>query len=336
LKDWYFYRKINPMKNVWKYLMILITMNVNAQNLVPNPSFEVMDYCPTTLTQIDAATGWISVNALGTPDYYNACSPTIGIAPPATYFAYQAPLTGNAFAGFSTIYYTGGNDPRENIGCALNQMLQQGIRYYVSFYVARGYAIPQHYTLATNKIGALFSTLAYSSTNPAPENNYAHVFTDSIIVDTLNWVQVKGSFLADSAYQYINIGNFFDNAHTDTLNFGDQLAKGSYYLIDNVCVSEDSNLCYYPISISENEFDNAYSIYPNPVSSILTININQDNAWQFNNLNLFDCFGRKLQTFFLSRIDVLKINVSSLVHGFYFLEFSGDRYTYRKKIFISH
>lgn len=288
----------------------------NAQNLVPNPSFEDTAYCPSTLTQIDAALGWSSVSAIGTPDYYNPCASDSGLTPPATYFNYQNPLTGDAYVGIVTIYFPITNpDPREYIAAQLNSSLQPGTKYFVSFYVSRGYAIAQHYVLATNKFGALFSTVAYSVTNPAPENNFAHVYSDSIIVDTLNWVQVKGSFVADSAYQYVNIGNFFDNAHTDTLNFGDTLAHSSYYLIENVCVSTDSLICYSTVGVNEIKNESEVSLFPNPFTDKLNITAKRNELLE---VSLYDVTSRKI--FNQSFTNSTTINTAQLAKGIYLYE----------------
>jgi len=96
---------------------------------------------------------------------------------------------------------------------------------------------------ATNKTGVLFSTVPYSYSNPPPRNNFAHIYTDSIITDTAGWTTISGTFVADSAYEYIIIGNFFDNSHTDTLLFDSLTFCVPYYYIDDVCVAIDSNNC---------------------------------------------------------------------------------------------
>ena len=71
--------------------------------------------------------------------------------------------------------------------------------------------------MASNKLGAKFSTVSYSYSNPIQINNFAHVYSDSVIKDTTSWTLIKGEFTADSAYQYISIGNFFDDINTDTI-----------------------------------------------------------------------------------------------------------------------
>lgn len=47
----------------------------SAQNLVPNPSFEEYDTCPTNQQQIQHAIGWSAYRAM--INYYNACASPI-------------------------------------------------------------------------------------------------------------------------------------------------------------------------------------------------------------------------------------------------------------------
>lgn len=104
---------------------------------------------------------------------------------------------------------------------------------------------------ASNKIGVLFTNDEYESlSNPAPlPANFAHFYSNTIITDTLDWTIISGSFIADSAYKYIMIGNFFDNNQTAYLTVLDSLlGECSYYFIDDVCVSTDSLTCSQTLS----------------------------------------------------------------------------------------
>lgn len=315
-------------------LLAVVGSSVFGQmNLVPNPSFEDTVYCPSTLNQMNAASGWSSGNSIGTPDYYNTCSSTPGIAPPNTLISYQYPLTGNGCAGIVALeYMLAFPDYREFISAHLLSPLQIGTKYIVSFYVNRGYGVTQHYTLANNKLGALFSTVAYSPSNPAPENNFAHVYTDNIVTDTLNWFEVRGSFIADSAYQFINIGNFFDNIHTDTLNFGDSLATQGYYFVDDVSVFIDSTA-----SINGAVQNNTFTVFPNPASDILNIEIVQSREKVYTELIITDILGAKVFEKDIKGIfSKLLLNVSSLTNGIYFIKLLGVRESLNKKILINH
>jgi Secretion system C-terminal sorting domain len=124
---------------------------------------------------------------------------------------------------------------------------------------------------ATNNIGIRFSTVPFSQANPDTVNNLPPIFASSIITDSINWVNVSGSFVADSAYTHICIGNYFSDTLTSIINMGSPTTVYAYYLIDDVCVSPDPVFCPVEItSISETR-DHKLSIFPNPANKSITI-----------------------------------------------------------------
>ena len=176
-------------------------------NLVPNPSFEIYSSCPTQPGEIQKAIGWDSY--ANTPDYFNLCS-SFGYSIPSNFFGYQSPASGNAYAGFLN-YMSNAYAPgyREYIGAILSSTLIINTKYYVSFKVSLSInsLIPSNGS--SDKMGAMFSTIPYNTNNPTPITNNPLIYYNSIITDSLNWTRVLGTFISDSAYQYIIIGNFF-------------------------------------------------------------------------------------------------------------------------------
>lgn len=145
------------------------------------------------------------------------------------------PFNRGGYCGFYT-YSAADTLMREFIGAELVSPLDSGQKYYISFKVSQAELV----NCSSNKIGVLFTT---SITNPFPvHKNFAHFYTDSIITDTSSWSLLSGSFLADSSYRYIIIGNFFNNTSTDTIMHG-SFGCGPYYYIDDICVSIDSLTC---------------------------------------------------------------------------------------------
>jgi len=206
-----------------------------AQNLVPNPSFEDYTSCPNGSGQVNKATGWDSYNS--SPEYFHYCSTVVSV-PDNWGFGYQCSATGNAHCGFIA-YNPWSPNNRELIGRQLSNALIPGEIYYVNMKVSLG----EWSNCATNKLGILFSTIPYDGPSSPPINNSSHIYASAIITDTINWLTITGSFIADSAYEYIIIGNFFDDANTDTsINDNSNLCK-SYYFVDDVCVSMDSLTC---------------------------------------------------------------------------------------------
>ena len=304
-------------------------------NLVPNPSFETFTNCPTTLSMIGNATGWSSYR--GSPDYYNACntsSNSLGV--PNNLAGYQNAQDGEAFAGL--VAYSTGGLAREYMGAQLVQTLSIGQTYFVSFYVslAEYNSLTSQY-LPCNKIGTRFSTVPfqgsdfpYPGPNASPINNFAHVITNTIISDTLNWTKIQGSFVADSAYKYIAIGNFFDDANTDTIYRPNGIR--SYFFIDNICVSTSSTSCLPPITqLNETELNNEVNIFPNPVNSLLHLELKTDvptTIFIYNSLNEL-VYEEKFSTNTLC-------NVSAFKEGVYYVKVVNNNYTLIKRVIINH
>lgn len=234
----------------------------SAQNLVPNWSFEDTVSCPSGIGGITNSLGWNSFR--NTPDYLNSCN-SGQVNVPSNLFGFQLARTGNAYGGIYT-YGGGGIDYREYIGIELTQSLIIGGKYFISFYASRGInnQINVRSGVATNKIGAMLSTVSFSSVSPLSIKNFAQIYTDSIIMDTASWTNVSGSFIADSAYNFICVGNFFNDSLTAF--YFDSNSVNAYYYIDDVSISLDSISSVFDI-------DNivGINVYPNPTIDVVNI-----------------------------------------------------------------
>jgi hypothetical protein len=131
----------------------------------------------------------------------------------------------------------------------------------------------------------------------------------------MNWTTIKGSFIADSNYKYIVLGNFFDDAHTDTIYT--PIGQLTYFFIDDVCVSTDSaytyNYTYVGIeNIAENK---SVTCFPNPFHGNLNF---QTPSNEQTELYLYDMLSRLIlhQTF----ISSMTINAEKLAEGIYIYE----------------
>lgn len=252
-----------PLKRLFFSFLIICTVAVKAQNLVPNPSFEDTTACPIAPDNISDATDWFS--SRNSPDYFNSCvSYYMGV--PINFAGHQSAYDGNAYAGLAT-YSVNFPMVREFIGVQLTQSLVIGTKYFVSAFISR--ADTADSDCATNNFGFKFSSIKYDALafNPAPINNYAHINSNTIITDKNNWQQVTGSFIADSAYQYLMMGNFYDDINTDTT----QCADIGYYYVDMICLSSDSLLCNTSVGLNENKMTTEFFVYPNPSVSIVNI-----------------------------------------------------------------
>jgi hypothetical protein len=297
---------------------LLLSFESRAQNLVPNPSFELIDSCPpypNSLGYQDGAApiGWWRWS--NTPDYFNGCATdTIGDVP-GNIFGYQPAYDGQAYSGM-TFYHDTPDSFREMIGAQLTTPLVPGTTYYASMYVSSGYGGYYDYFVFSNKMGMLFTQQPYVGgwMNPSyPLRNYSQIWQPTVVPDTAGWTLVSGSFVADSAYQYLVIGNHFDNTLTDTSWAGSATSFSAYYYVDFVCVSTSPTGCFEDTGFGE-EAAMGFSIWPNPVVSSFVINGLGNKS---HRALILDPMGRLVMSFDCSAGS--EYDVRSLANGSYAL-----------------
>ncbi|MCW5900593.1 MAG: T9SS type A sorting domain-containing protein [Flavobacteriales bacterium] len=198
------------------------------------------------------------------------------------FVTYQEPFEGASCAGMITYLQSGSIEGREWIMVPLLEPLVVGQTYYGSFRANAAFGgNAQHPTiwLANDKVGMRFTTTAMPPWNvgdpyPVPPN-HAHIMHPQILSDTVGWTLVSGSFVADSAYQYVMIGQFFSNALTDTLQFSPEgipwyWLPRAYTLVDAVCVSPSPEGCDLGQSVGE-VLPTGPVLFPNPAHDQLVV-----------------------------------------------------------------
>lgn len=307
------------MKTRISLLLVIGTQLIIGQNLVVNPSFENYNSCPSMMSdsgndQLTKATGWSCY--FESADYFNTCATNGQVKIPSNQMGFQQAHSGNAYAG--CVSYSKQGFYREILGQQLISPLVIGQKYHVSFYVNMGGK--WFYTMGINKMGVRFTTSAYNYTlNPISISNFAHVKTMAIQKDTSNWKLISGSFIADSSYKYIALGNFFDDANTDTSSVGVnapeyKAIEQAYYYVDDICVSLDSGYCSKWTSI-DNYSISPYmkvKIYPNPSSSTTILEFDNDEN-EVLTLTIFNSLGQVIQNIEAIKSD--KVEVENLPQG---------------------
>ena len=300
---------------------ILIKSILFAQNIVLNPSFEDTLSCPNALNgypfygvdQVSKSKYWNS--ARNNPEYFN-CNLNYGYNS-----ATQPASDGTARIGLSPYVHNGVN-AREYLIGQLSQPLTIGQEYYVSMKVKPS----TKQCVAINNMGLLFTNLNYNSNTPRYNyQNFAHINHTTIISDTANWTKVEGFFIADSAYNYILIGNFYDDANTDTLipwnlctNSNNSFA---YYFIDEICVTTDSSTCHIITELNElKSVKNSIILYPNPLDNFLYFK-NEDNIGL--KIDLFDYTGKLVYSDFSFR-NIYSIDLQNYSKGVYFIRLTNE------------
>ncbi len=303
-------------------------LRCEAQNLVPNPSFELKDTCPYTIgfQEGDRPLYWFPWDQ--SPEYFNACVPGTGVdslvGVPLNGFGYQHAMEGDAYIGMYAYGHIGGGiDYREYAGCELLEPLEVGQSYDLSFLTSLAIGAANYWpmTWACNNMGMLFSMEMTPwdgwSGISVPTRNYAHLHSTAVITDTANWILVQGSFVADSAYRFLAIGNFFSNALTDTLHIVPGGSLGAYYYVDGVCVRKSGQPCEFTSGIHEQEA--AVSLlWPNPASDQVQVRAGTGTSWQ-----VFDATGRLLADG-ESTAELLLLPVGQWAPGEYVLRLQGE------------
>lgn len=300
-----------------------------GQNLVPNGGFEEGVNCPTFIGNLDEeCDSWYASISLGnglspTPDWFHSCSEFDVLSPPNTAFGFQEAYEGDGYGGFIA-YKIEENMPgyREHIGVGLLEPLITGQTYNCGFWMARFYSGSTGF--AVDNIGFKFTTYPAFTSNNLAVNNTALFSIDTVFADTASWHRVQVEFLADSAYGYLHIGNFFDDNNTTILQEG-EFSNLSYYIVDNVEVTSTLNM-------TSDKSGGELVLYPNPVTSVLTVDLNHINASPNISFSIADITGAKV---FSNQVktnsSLMHISVEHLNSGVYFIFLQTDKYKYYDK-----
>jgi len=250
-----------------------------AQNLVPNYSFEDTIQCPFLPGQVSFASPWYDPTGASS-DYYNACNQNdLGV--PDNIEGKQIARTGSAYTGLLT--YSQGADFREYIQAKLISKLLTNKKYCMEFYVS----LADTQTVAANNIGMYFSDTAISGP-PIPVLNVIPQISNDIILNPLTdktgWTKVSGNFIANGTENYITIGNFLNDANTDTVFVGGGCCDASYYYIDDVsvqccdCDTSQPNSITVPNVFTPND-DGINDVFKITTKNITTLNCKIYNRW---------------------------------------------------------
>ncbi|MEO8088559.1 MAG: T9SS type A sorting domain-containing protein, partial [Bacteroidota bacterium] len=219
----------------------------------------------------------------------------------------QMPRTGNIFVG-QFLYTIPGFNQREYIQTQLTAPMTPGNIYYAEYYVS----FADYHELYTDRLGAYFSDSPVNLPNDGPMLFNPQVMASGFISDSSGWVKISGSFMATAAYNYITIGNFYDDANTSTqVNPGGHSGPGcygAYYFVDDVSVQESKT------AITEYDSPTIH-IFPNPFNENIKVQSNSGGPCE---ILLYDISGRLLMK--ENFINTVSINTIDLANGAYFCE----------------
>jgi hypothetical protein len=306
-------------------------MAVIGQNLIPDPSVENVAECPSSLGEIETYTDSSWLGFRGSPDYWHSCSVLSQLGWDNS-IGFQEPLTGQGYLGLVT-FDRNLNNVREYLGATLLSPLEIGMTYYVSFNVSRAHK-SNGFNVASNNIGALLMKENYLDTDELGViPNQSHYNLDELLVDTVNWVNLSFELVADSAYNHIAFGNFYDDSQTDTLRIGGEPtgAVTAYYYFDDFCITTNPNGCE---NINSAVFSNKQIIaelWPNPSSR--EINIRSEAL--INGISIYDLHGRMVMS--KGYADRVELRFQpELNSGIYILKIFTEKGIVRKRFMVSN
>ncbi|HMR46939.1 MAG TPA: T9SS type A sorting domain-containing protein [Bacteroidia bacterium] len=324
------------MKKFLIIVLCFIALNSNAQNLVINPSFENTIPCWIFInlgTWQMQCTNWYSASG-GSPDYFSETYDPLcyALPVPQSTAGYQYARTGVAYVGLATIgstLFPSHANIREYVGGILSDTLKQGHEYCVSFYVS----VAEELKYVTDGIGLYLSV--DSAVDYTINTNLSFVPQISnpagnIIYDTLNWVQISGTYIANGGEKYLTIGNFKDDANT-MIDSTSATSLNAYLFIDDVSVIDCT------VGINEIEsYKNKISLMPNPAIE-KTIYSNQLEKNQKGVINIYSKFGVRVSSYLLHEgYNKVLIDLHELAQGVYIIktEVNGRVTDIRKLVVI--
>jgi hypothetical protein len=238
--------RLMPVALLWP-LSVPVLQAQSPAELVPNGGFEMVNKEPKTYDQLATATGWSNVT-LGLSELFGpgASPKTIGI--PDNDYGHMIPQEGERYAGF----FAWKDDLRRNLGggedpfvagwssyseYAITELatpLVEGKEYDLSFWVA----LSGNSDRAVSGLGAYCGAEKLHHDHRRFLEHKPQVSVDAIVAVKGEWVEVKGTFVADGGETFLTIGTF-PAAGFDTR----RLVEGpdnqyAYYYVDNIHLRE--------------------------------------------------------------------------------------------------
>lgn len=204
--------------------------SVYGQNLIPNPGFEDILACPDHSGQLSNAIPWMNPN-LKSPDIYHRCVgqdctnlPFVCI--PNNWVGHQWPYTGDAYAG---LFVGGGNPNREYMQVALENRLEAGQAYVLTYYLS----LADTYDHAIDRMGVYFSNESVAVEKPIAFTPQSTSPPGVFLDEKEDWMEIRDTFIASGGEGFLTIGNFNDETRVRFITgLGGERASAYYYLDD--------------------------------------------------------------------------------------------------------
>lgn len=214
-------------------LSFFVLTGVNAQNLIPNPSFEDTNAAVKKLKHemrnFGVIANWKALT--NSPDAHHPVVQQVKFSHKAPNFLQQfgpqEPRTGEGKVGL----YIAGNSSKESIVAKLISPLKAGKYYYFHMYVSLGEGVSRG---CTSSIGSYFTAIQPRITETSKLN--LSIESSKIICDTKGWTKVCGLYKAKGTEKYVSIGYFSDSPIGKKIGGGE--FDEAYYYIDDLELRE--------------------------------------------------------------------------------------------------
>ena len=219
---------------------------LQAQNLVPDSSFEANKFIPVGYSALDASASWSSPSR-GTTDLFCKCNKKQGkisrVNVPKNSMGIQEALTGKCYAGLfacSHGYY------REYLQTALDAPLEKNKEYELTMYIS----LSDYSPLAVDQIGVCFVTgkvkYEYSGVITDLRPTYINL-EEEVGMDVNDWHELKLLYKAKGGENTLIIGSFeikrlWKTGNTVPEGLSSPIYKrfqrDAYYYFDNISLHE--------------------------------------------------------------------------------------------------
>jgi len=312
------------------FLIVFSSSLISAQNLVLNPSFEMIEDCPYRIGQLDLAEYWSSPTFIGTIDLYNTCARKVEYGMPNNYNGHQQAYGGDGYVGFVS-YTTSGWSFREYVQGELASPLVKDVEYIFSCKVS----LSDSSSHATPNIGVYFTSSQIGPNlmvdTPLPYEPQLYN-TELSLSDTMSWMTLKWKYVAEGGESFFLIGNFDDNVTTiDKLILVNPELEdiSSYYYLDDLHMETTTT------SVLDNDYDIHCHLFPTLADDNIWLDINLENKAKVS-VQIFNLQGQQFSTFDLGELlnTREKISVDDLPSDCYLLFLSVDNKIVTRKFMI--
>ena len=268
------------MKNYLLLVFSFAALTTSAQNLVPNPDFEIImnPSCWVYGTNLNANVASWSAASVGTPDLItdNGLAPTCEMSATGSgaYWGRQTPRSGQSMLAVITYCSACASETREYVQAQLTTPLTVGTAYYAEMYVS----FADFSGWFTNNFGMHFSVNSYTGPSWLSIPVTPQIIETNVVYDSSGWYLISGTFIADSAYEYVTIGNYKDDSQTTLVNnpsAGSFTGNYGVYFVDDMKVEAANQL---PTAL----FSAPNHICPGTCTSFQNLSINGTTyLWSF-------------------------------------------------------